>query len=71
MVNNSKDRTKDRIKDKGRRPTLVFQDNRVPKDNGVLHEEMRVVESTQLNVATTKGGLRKTVCHISIRRPPE
>jgi hypothetical protein len=59
MVNSSKVRDKDRDRD---RPTiLVFQDNKVPRDNGVLLEGMRMVESTLLSVVTTKDGLRRTV----------
>ena len=63
MDNNSK--AKDRGRD--RRTILVFQDNTVPRDNGVLHREMRVVESTQLNEVTTKDGRVKIV---NPRPPP-
>jgi hypothetical protein len=59
MVNNSKDRDKD--KDRVRPTILVFQDNKVPRDSGVLLEGMRMVESTLLSVVTTKDGLRRTV----------
>jgi len=55
MDNNSKPRDKDRP------TTLVFQDNTVPRDSGVLHREMRVVESTQLSEVTTKDGLVRIV----------
>jgi hypothetical protein len=55
MDNSSKARDRDRP------TTLVFQDNMVPRDNGVLHREMKVVESTLLNVVTTKDGLVKIV----------
>jgi hypothetical protein len=55
MDNNSKDRDRDR------RTTLVFQDSMVRKDSGVLHREMKVVESTLPNVVTTKDGLVKIV----------
>ena len=65
VVNNSKVRDKDKD-----RPTiLVFQDNKVPRDNGVLLEGMRMVESTLLSVVTTKDGLRRTVRFY--RRDPE
>jgi outer membrane biosynthesis protein TonB len=55
MDNNSRD------KDRDRPTTLVFQDNMVPRDNGVLHRETKVVESTLLNVVITKDGLRTIV----------
>jgi hypothetical protein len=55
MDNSSKARDRDRP------TTLVFQDNTVPRDSGVLHREMKVVESTQLREVTTKDGLVKTV----------
>jgi hypothetical protein len=55
MVNNFKARVRDRP------TTLVFQDNMVPKDSGVLHREMKVVESTQLRGVTTRDGLVKIV----------
>jgi hypothetical protein len=55
MGNNSKARDRDRP------TTLVFQDNTVPRDNGVLHREMKGGESTQLREVTTKDGLVKIV----------
>jgi hypothetical protein len=55
MDNNSK------VRDQDRPTTLVFQDNTVPRDSGVLLKEMRVVESTQLREVTTKDGLVKIV----------
>jgi len=48
-------------KARDRPTTLVFQDNMVPRDNGVLHREMRVVESTLLSEVTTKDGRVKIV----------
>jgi hypothetical protein len=50
-----------KARDRDRPTTLVFQDNMVPRDSGVLHREMKVVESTLLNVVTTKDGLVKIV----------
>jgi hypothetical protein len=57
MDNNSKAK----VRDRDRPTTLVFQDNTVPRDSGVLRREMKGVESTQLREVTTKDGLRTTV----------
>jgi len=50
-----------KVKVRDRPTTLVFQDNMVPRDNGVLHRETRVVESTLLREVTTKDGRVKIV----------
>jgi hypothetical protein len=41
---------------RARQAILVFRDNTVLRDNGVLHKEMKVGESTQLSEAITKVG---------------
>ena len=55
MANNSRAKVRDSL------VILVFQDNRVPRDNGVLRPETKVEESTLLNEVTTKDGLVKIV----------
>ena len=55
MANNSK------AKVRGSLVILVFQDNKVPRGNGVLHPETKVEESTPLSEVTTKDGLVKIV----------
>lgn len=55
MANNSKARVRDNL------VILVFQDNKVPRDNGVLRQETKVEESIPLNEVTTRDGLVKIV----------
>ena len=55
MANNSRAKVRDNL------VILVFQDSRVPRDNGVLRQETKVEESTPLSEVTTRDGPVKIV----------